>query len=216
MLGVVQKFRAWRKHSSEAAERDDRATIRAPLATSLSLNYSRGAGGWLLEGRLCEANPTSCDCVFTVQLVFRRPQFRRSAFRSDEPKVSLLAPSVLGAWQLHNAMLITECGRLEQEAGGLILLVRRWATDRVVCHAAKVNLPPCKWTLLTSYFLQVDVEVEGAVPPTLDELKISCCLDGNTIILLPEFMFSHLTTFESGSALQAELVSSLPFICKVL
>lgn len=49
---------------------------------------------------------------------------------------------------LRNAALITQCGRLDAHARALILLVRRWARDRGICHAAKGHLPPYCWTLL--------------------------------------------------------------------
>ena len=55
--------------------------------------------------------------------------------------------------------------------------------DRAVCNAAKVHLSS------SNYFRQVDVVVDGTVPPTFDDLKIPYCLDGNTIILLPELMY---------------------------
>lgn len=166
--------------------------------------------------------------VFTDKLVSSAGfKFRRSAFRSDEPKVTLLAPSLLGlvddslaidfsvntTTPLHNAMLITECGRLEPRARDLILLVRRWAKDRAVCHAAKGHLSPYTWTLLTIYFLQVGVEGEGALLPTFDEMKVSSGLDGGTppllgpptcalraktpvSILLKEFMSFYHTKFD--------------------
>ena len=69
--------------------------------------------------------------------------------------MSLLAPSLLGVVDdslaidssvntvtpLHNAMLITECRRLELRDKFLkkILLVRRWAKERAVSHCAKVS-----------------------------------------------------------------------------
>lgn len=109
-------------------------------------------------------------------------KFRRSAFRGQEPKVTLLAPSSLGIHSesipidfsvnsttpLHNAALLMECGRIEPRAKALILLVKRWAKDRGVCHAAKGHLSPYAWTLLTMYFLQVGVDEEGPLLPSLE------------------------------------------------
>ena len=105
--------------------------------------------------------------------------FRHSAFRSDEPKVSRLAPSLLGFVDASLAIFVfgqhghstPHCNvdhrmRTTGTKMGLFLLVRRWAMDRAVCHAAKVHLSPCTWTLLTIFFLQIDVEVEAAVPPS--------------------------------------------------
>uniref|UniRef100_A0A7S1AMH4 PAP-associated domain-containing protein n=1 Tax=Noctiluca scintillans TaxID=2966 RepID=A0A7S1AMH4_NOCSC len=112
-------------------------------------------------------------------------KFRRSAFRSQEPKVTLLVPTSLGLFEEalpidfsvntntpgHNATLIAECARADPRARDLILLVRRWAKDRGVCHAAKGHLSPYAWTLLTIYFLQVGLH---ALLPTYEQLRSSC------------------------------------------
>jgi len=107
-------------------------------------------------------------------------KFRRSAFRGQEPKVTLLAPSALieaseqaipidfsvnSVVPLYNAALLTECGQLEPRAKSLILLVKRWAKDRGVCHAAKGHLPPYAWSLLVIYFLQVSGQHDAVLPP---------------------------------------------------
>uniref|UniRef100_A0A7S1RF25 PAP-associated domain-containing protein n=1 Tax=Alexandrium catenella TaxID=2925 RepID=A0A7S1RF25_ALECA len=106
-------------------------------------------------------------------------KFRRSAFRGQEPKVTLMAPanvmasgkriavdfSVNSMTPLYNARLITECGSIDMRAKSLILLVRRWAKDRGVCHAAKGHLAPYAWTLLAIYFMQVGVEGSPILPP---------------------------------------------------
>lgn len=92
----------------------------------------------------------------TDQLISGGFKFRRSAFRGREPKVTLLAPAELGfhdesipidlsinsTTPLHNAWLLTECGRLDPRAQALALLVRRWAKDRGVCLAAKGHISP--------------------------------------------------------------------------
>jgi len=118
-------------------------------------------------------------------------KFRRSAFRGQEPKVTLLAPSSLGVCDtavpidfsvnsttpLYNAALLTECGQIEPRAKSLVLLVKRWAKDRGVCHAAKGHLSPFSWTLLTIYFLQVGVpDSGGPLLPPLDGFEISSAL----------------------------------------
>jgi len=114
-------------------------------------------------------------------------KFRRSAFRGDEPKVTFIAPATPGFTEtsvpfdlsvnsltpFHNAALLTECGQLEPRAKALILLVRRWAKDRGICHASKGHFPPFVWTLLTIYFLQVGVEGDGALLPPVEDFALS-------------------------------------------
>lgn len=126
-------------------------------------------------------------------------KFRRSAFRGDEPKVTLIAlpPSTSAAGAqpvtseqsptqrsggmpinisvnavtpLHCAALLTECGQMDPRAKSLILLVRRWAKDRGLSHAAKGHLSPYCWTLLTIFYLQVGLE-EAEGGPVLPALK---------------------------------------------
>jgi hypothetical protein len=117
-------------------------------------------------------------------------KFRRSAFRGEEPKVILVVPTSLGIFSesvavnftinsvtpFYNAALITECGQMEANAQGLIMLVKRWAKDRGVCHAAKGHLPPYLWTLLSVYFLQVDESDKGPLLPPLEAFAISSSL----------------------------------------
>mmetsp|Transcript_98853 Transcript_98853/g.229057 ORF Transcript_98853/g.229057 Transcript_98853/m.229057 type:complete len:545 (+) Transcript_98853:93-1727(+) len=114
-------------------------------------------------------------------------KFRRSAFRGQEPKVTLLAPASLGihteaipidfsvnsSTPLYNAALFTECGQLEPRAKELITLIKRWAKDRGVCHAAKGHLSPYAWTLLAIYYLQVGVAEEGPLLPPLAGFEVS-------------------------------------------
>lgn len=116
-------------------------------------------------------------------------KFRRSAFRSDEPKVTLLAPPEAGgtfeatpvelslnsATPGFDAALLAECGRLDPRARALALLVRRWAKDRGACHAARGHLPPYAWTLLAIYYLQVGAE-EGPVLPPVSAFRASSAL----------------------------------------
>lgn len=122
-------------------------------------------------------------------------RFRRSAFRGDEPKVTLLAAAELGihtaaipldlsvncTTPLYNAALLTECGRLEPRARELVLLVKRWAKDRGICHAAKGHLPPYAWTLLTLYFLQTREDEEGPLLPSLKHFKATSGLLGQEV-----------------------------------
>lgn len=116
-------------------------------------------------------------------------KFRRSAFRGPEPKVTLLVPTSLGVHDeaipidlsinstspFRNAALLTEIDRLEPRARALALLVRRWAKDRGLCHAAKGHLSPYAWTLLAVYFLQVSEDCK-LLPP----LKGSEMLEDST------------------------------------
>jgi DNA polymerase sigma len=112
-------------------------------------------------------------------------KFRRSTFRGAEPKVTMLAPATLGICDagvamnlsvnaetpLYNAALFTESGQMDPRAQALIVLVKRWAKDRGLCHVAKGHLSPYAWTLLTVYFLQVGVEEEGPLLPPLKGFK---------------------------------------------
>jgi len=114
-------------------------------------------------------------------------KFRRSAFSSDDPKVTLLAPTSLGVFDeaipadfsvnsatpLHSAALLTECKQIDPRAGALILLVRRWAKDRAISHAVKGFLSPYAWSLLAIFFLQVGVVDEGPLLPPLEGFKVS-------------------------------------------
>lgn len=117
-------------------------------------------------------------------------KFRRSAFRGAEPKVTLLTPSSLGIYSeaipidfsvnsctpLYNAALLTECGQIEPRARDLLLLVRRWAKDRGICHAAKGHLSPYAWSLMAIFFLQTNArEDEGGAPllPALEGFAFS-------------------------------------------
>jgi hypothetical protein len=141
--------------------------------------------------------------VCTSLLVSVGLKFRRSSFRSEEPKVTLLAPaSLLGtaevsipidfsinnATPLYNMALLTECGQMDPRAKSLVLLVKRWAKDRGVCHASQGHLPPYAWSLLAIYFLQVGVEeADGGLPlPALDSFAVSSSLmkakDGNKAV----------------------------------
>lgn len=121
-------------------------------------------------------------------------KFRRSAFRGDEPKVTLLVPASFGlstdsipidfsvnaVSPLHNAALLTECGQMEPRARELILLVKRWAKDRGICHAAKGHLSPYSWALLSIFFLQAGVDDNGSLLPPVAEFKMASGLMGKT------------------------------------
>jgi len=154
-------------------------------------------------------------------------KFRRSAFRNEEPKVTLLAPSNLGICDnaipldfsvnainpLHNAALMMECSQMDPRAKELILLVKRWAKDRGVCHAAKGHLSPYCWSLLCIFFLQAGLD-DGALLPALDGFKKASALrsqsgktkdadsgliatsDKTSAMLFKEFMKFYSTVFD--------------------
>lgn len=110
-------------------------------------------------------------------------KFRRSAFRGSEPKVTLIAPVVndgqagvpINLWvnactPAHATALYEACCKLDSRAQSLILLVRRWAKDRAVSHAAKGHLGPYSWTLLAIYYLQVGIQNGTSILPELSGL----------------------------------------------
>lgn len=142
-------------------------------------------------------------------------KFRRSCFRGEEPKVTLLVTtsfgvfdqaipldfSVNGVMALHNAALLMECGNMDPRAKHLILMVRRWAKYRGICHAAKGHLPPYAWSLLVIYFLQVS----GRLPP-FDEFE-SC----STLAMKQESKGKHRQPSEvKTSAARAQEQTSRP------
>mmetsp|Transcript_55882 Transcript_55882/g.122706 ORF Transcript_55882/g.122706 Transcript_55882/m.122706 type:complete len:569 (-) Transcript_55882:99-1805(-) len=141
-------------------------------------------------------------------------KFRRSAFRGQEPKVTLLAPASLGIYDeaipidfsvnsttpLYNAALLTECGQIEPRAKALILLVKRWAKDRGVCHAAKGHLSPYTWSLLTIYFLQVSDIEEGPLLPPLEGFARSSGLAGKPGASAAAVQASSKTKWKSQAA----------------
>jgi DNA polymerase sigma len=109
-------------------------------------------------------------------------KFRRTFFRGEEPKVTLLVPPNLGfsaqsipldfsvnsVLPLHSAALLTECGQREPRAKSLIIFVRRWVKDRGICQASMGHMPPYAWTLLCIYFCQVGIPGARLLPPVKD------------------------------------------------
>jgi len=129
-----------------------------------------------LHGRSKEGSTADVDAkklqkcairTLTDRLVSAGFKFRRSAFRSNEPKVTILAPASLGIFSesipidfsvnivtpFYNQAILSECGSMDSRTKELILIVKRWAKDRGICHAAKGHLSPYLWGLLTVYFL---------------------------------------------------------------
>jgi len=112
-------------------------------------------------------------------------KFRRSGFRGPEPKMTLLVPATCGIFNeavpidisvnavtpLHSAALLSECGNMNPTSKELILLVRRWAKDRGVCHSPKGHFSPYIWSLLTIFYLQVADLPEGGLLPALEQFE---------------------------------------------
>lgn len=144
-------------------------------------------------------------------------KFRRSAFRGTEPKVTLISPTTGGqvgipfnlavnaATPARSSAVFEACSRLDLRAGELILLVRRWAKDRGISHAAKGHLSPYSWMLLAVYYLQVGLDEHGPLLPDMSFLAsgkrpakpdVHCAL--STGELLKGFMHFY-ATFGWGS-----------------
>mmetsp|Transcript_4522 Transcript_4522/g.12777 ORF Transcript_4522/g.12777 Transcript_4522/m.12777 type:complete len:554 (+) Transcript_4522:154-1815(+) len=137
--------------------------------------------------RLQKAALRSCTDALVSSGAFR---FRRSAFRGQDPKVTLLATpaacvseqavpmdfSFNSSTPLQNAAMLAECGRLEPRSRDLILLVRRWCKDRAICHSAKGHLSPYAWTLMTIFYLQARADDGGPVLPPLADFEFASAL----------------------------------------
>eukprot|EP00933_Yihiella_yeosuensis_P015804 TRINITY_DN13663_c0_g1_i2.p1 TRINITY_DN13663_c0_g1~~TRINITY_DN13663_c0_g1_i2.p1 ORF type:complete len:394 (+),score=58.83 TRINITY_DN13663_c0_g1_i2:107-1288(+) len=119
-------------------------------------------------------------------------KFRRSAFKVEEPKLTLLAPSffiesglpvpldicVNALTPLYHASVLSECSQIDEGIKELILFTRRWAKDRGICHASKGHLSPYYWMLLVIYYLQVRPEQSNASLPPLADFRSSIDLLG--------------------------------------
>eukprot|EP00929_Paragymnodinium_shiwhaense_P100384 TRINITY_DN6265_c0_g1_i1.p1 TRINITY_DN6265_c0_g1~~TRINITY_DN6265_c0_g1_i1.p1 ORF type:complete len:538 (+),score=113.01 TRINITY_DN6265_c0_g1_i1:119-1615(+) len=119
-------------------------------------------------------------------------KFRRSAFRGSEPKVTLLTPNVVGDLQhavpmdfsinttvpMYYSSLLADCELLDPRAKELIMLVKRWAKDRGVCHAAKGYLSPYLWCVMVVYFLQQRAYDAEPVLPMLEAFPTAAGLVG--------------------------------------
>lgn len=151
----------------------------------------------------------ACTDILVAEAGFK---FRRSAFRCDEPKVTLMAPGTMSVsghgipldfWvncdtPSYHAKLVSECSRLDARTRGLVLLVRRWSKDRGVCHVARGHLPPYAWTLLAIFYLQAG---ESHMLPPLHATKSA---EG----LAVEVETSDGET-ESGEAAKSESIGDL-------
>jgi hypothetical protein len=121
-------------------------------------------------------------------------KFRRSAFRGQEPKITLLAPaSITGCKTSMVALdeaatvpvdlsvntvtpqctdaILRAVSRYDPRAKALIVFVRRWARDRGICHSAKGHLSPYAWSLLAAFYLQVAPAGEAPYLPALQGVR---------------------------------------------
>jgi DNA polymerase sigma len=156
------------------------------LLASLQGRWSQGGGRLNLDVRKLQK---SAIRACTDRLVgVGGFKFRRSSFRDEVPKVIVIAPAALGIYDkavpltisvnavtpLYNTALLTEMGQIDARARDLVLLVKRWAKDRGLCHSSRGHLSPYAWTLLTIYFLQVfESEEEKHLLPSLEDFKVS-------------------------------------------
>mmetsp|Transcript_32716 Transcript_32716/g.52097 ORF Transcript_32716/g.52097 Transcript_32716/m.52097 type:complete len:512 (+) Transcript_32716:115-1650(+) len=111
-------------------------------------------------------------------------RFRRSAFKGEEPRMTLLIMPELGFFTegvpvdfsinalmpFYTSALLTESGKIEPRAKAIMLFVKRWAKDRGICHVAKGHLSPYVWSLLVMYFMQV--REDGPLLPALENSQL--------------------------------------------
>jgi len=129
----------------------------------------------------------ACTNVLVSDAGFK---FRRSAFRGQDPKITLLAPAPLGKSIIDQSggipvdlsvntatpqcmdAVLKACRRFDPTAQALLVLVRRWARDRGICHSAKGHLSPYAWSLLAAFYLQVAPAGESPSVPPLHGIKL--------------------------------------------
>jgi len=145
--------------------------------------WKRGMPNCKIDARKIQRSATRSwtELLVMSQVGFK---FRQAHFRSQDAKAALMAPpsfwvagqgipvefSANHAMSVQNMALLAECKRLDPRAESLILLVKRWAKDRGVCHEYKDDLTPFAWTLLVVYFLQVGVPQGPLLPPLVGTL----------------------------------------------
>merc|ERR1719162_462266 len=134
-------------------------------------------------------------------------KFRRSAFKGEEPKFTLLAPAALVAGDYTTAIdfsvnaatplqatgLFREVAKHDPRASDVILLMRRWARDRGIAHAARRHLSPYGWTLLATYFLQTSaVEGGSGMLPAVPSVSSKSPAPGSSAIVSPKLSSAEL------------------------
>jgi hypothetical protein len=187
------------------------ATMNPDTLSKLLKTAQRG-GGITDPRKLQKAAIRACTDKLVSSGSFK---FRRSAFRGKEPKVTLLAPASLGIHTasipidfsincitpLYLAALRTHCGQIDPRAKDLILLVRRWAKDRGICHSAKGHLSPYAWSVLAVYYLQVGLDADGgAILPPVEDLAEQ--LTGKGTLKACESNFAHQNKKSVGALFQ--------------
>lgn len=128
------------------------------------------------------ANKAAVQSVVSILIQNGGFKFRRSAFRTAEPKVTLLAPSqtedgdgvvldvVVNSFSsLQERALIDSCQTHDPRARALILLVRRWAKYRGLCHTSQGHLSPHVWSLLAVKYMQ-----ERNMLPKIETVSGTC------------------------------------------
>jgi hypothetical protein len=137
---------------------------------------------------IARANKAAVQSVVSLLIQNAGFKFRRSAFRTSEPKVTLLAPEeggdgivldivVNGFTALQEKAIVDSCGLMDARAKALVLLVRRWAKHRGLCHTSQGHLSPYAWSLLTiSYLQQADIlpVVVTALGNRMPQVKWGC------------------------------------------
>lgn len=135
------------------------------------LNARQQNGRGMDTRKLQKAAIRACTDLLVASCGFK---FRRSAFRGDEPKVTLMAPLLPAhpakggkatpvdlwvncAMPLHREALHKACRRFSDRTGEFMLLVRRWAKERAICLALRGHPSPYTWAVLATHFLQVRV-----------------------------------------------------------
>lgn len=117
----------------------------------------------------------------TDRLVAAGFKFKRSAFRCEEPYVTLSAPPgrcacaksvpfammVNATFPFEDAIILGFFKKVKPVAEALTMVVKCWAKDRGISHAPSGHLQPLAWTLLVVFFLQVRHGRAGDTLPPL-------------------------------------------------
>jgi hypothetical protein len=122
--------------------------ISATPESMASRSPVKQGGGEKTPLQLRKSTVRSCTDRLVSEASFR---FRRSSFRGEEPKVVIISPQALHSVPMslsvntvtpvYTAALLAECVRLEPRTQSVVLLVKRWAKDRGLCHVARGHFP---------------------------------------------------------------------------
>lgn len=143
------------------------ATLAAQLQNRLKRGVRSGDVAPLTGSKLQKSALRYCINV----LVSKGFKFRRSAFKADEPVISLLAPEHLGGGHaihvnisvnnpipLLNAALVQEASAADSRVLPLVASVQRWADARGLAHPSFGPLSSYAWTHVSIFFLQKYME----------------------------------------------------------